>query len=149
MTIIHIDRTRHSSISMGLHPRSVYTSTAARDLHRIYQIRVVAIVCSGVSVAASIVAFYWFFRMTKLFRHRWVCISKKADSSTDDNPSLIMLLVYGDVMRSLWYFVFAAYTLSRGTVKTESRFCQVSGFFIQYGTETSGKSLLSLALFVN
>ncbi|QRC97059.1 hypothetical protein JI435_140460 [Parastagonospora nodorum SN15] len=58
--------------------------------------------------------------MTKLFRHR-----------------LIMLLVYGDLMRSIWFFVFTVYSLARGTVETNTRFCQASGFFIQYGTETS------------
>jgi hypothetical protein len=50
-----------------------------------------------------------------------------------------MLLIYGDVMRSLWYFVFAIYAIVRGTLKTESRLCQASGFLIQYGTETSGQ----------
>jgi hypothetical protein len=50
-----------------------------------------------------------------------------------------MLLIYGDLTRSIWYFAFAAYSLARGTVKTESRFCQASGFFTQYGTESSGE----------
>jgi hypothetical protein len=49
-----------------------------------------------------------------------------------------MLLVYGDLTRNVWYFTFAVYSLARGTVKSESRFCQASGFFIQYGAETSG-----------
>jgi hypothetical protein len=52
--------------------------------------------------------------------------------------SLIMLLVWGDLTRNVWYFTFAVYSLARGTVKSESRFCQASGFFIQYGAETSG-----------
>jgi hypothetical protein len=50
-----------------------------------------------------------------------------------------MLLIYGDLTRSIWYFTFAVYSLARGTVKTESKFCQASGFFIQYGTEISGE----------
>jgi hypothetical protein len=50
-----------------------------------------------------------------------------------------MLLIYGDLTRSIWYFTFAVYSLARGTVNTESKFCQASGFFIQYGTEISGK----------
>jgi hypothetical protein len=57
----------------------------------------------------------------------------------DRTERLVMLLVYGDVIRSGWYFIFAVYSLVLGTVKTESRFCQASGFFIQYGTETSGE----------
>lgn len=50
-----------------------------------------------------------------------------------------MLLVYGDLTRSIGYFVFAVYSLARGTVKSESNFCQASGWFIQYGAETSGE----------
>jgi hypothetical protein len=49
-----------------------------------------------------------------------------------------MLLIYGDLTRSIWYLVFAVYSLARGAVETYSPFCQTSGFFIQYGTETSG-----------
>jgi G protein-coupled receptor GPR1 len=51
-----------------------------------------------------------------------------------------MLLIYGDLTVTTWYFVFAVYSIARGTVKTQSRFCQSSGFMIQYGAETSGKS---------
>lgn len=50
-----------------------------------------------------------------------------------------MLLIYGDVMRSAWYFIFSAYSLANGTVATDTAFCQSSGFLVQYGTETSGE----------
>ncbi|KAK1914497.1 hypothetical protein P3342_010486 [Pyrenophora teres f. teres] len=53
--------------------------------------------------------------------------------------SLIMLLVYGDLMRASWFFIASVVMLVHGTVRTESAFCQSSGFLIQYGTETSGK----------
>jgi G protein-coupled receptor GPR1 len=52
---------------------------------------------------------------------------------------LIMLLVFGDVTRSIWYFVFSIYVIARGNIESESKLCQASGFFIQYGTEISGK----------
>jgi len=55
---------------MMLGPDSAYTSAEARDLQRTYQVRVAALACSGISVVASIAAFYWFCRMEKLFRHR-------------------------------------------------------------------------------
>lgn len=60
---------------------------------------------------------------------------------TDTNimQRLIMLLVYGDLTWTTWYFVFAVYSLARGTVRTAPIFCQTSGFFIQYGAETSGE----------
>ena len=41
-------------------------------------------------------------------------------------------------MRGSWFFIAAVVMLVRGTVRTESAFCQASGFFIQYGAETSG-----------
>jgi hypothetical protein len=50
-----------------------------------------------------------------------------------------MLLIYGDLMRSTWYLISSIYSLARDTVTTNSRFCLSSGFFIQYGTESSGK----------
>ncbi|KAL6710024.1 G protein-coupled receptor gpr1 [Coniothyrium glycines] len=67
--------------------------------------------------------------MEKRFRHR-----------------LIMLLIYGDVMRATWYFVYAGSALARGQVGTESAFCQSSGFFIQYATETSDYAGLVIAV---
>ncbi|KAH7394959.1 G protein-coupled glucose receptor regulating Gpa2-domain-containing protein [Phaeosphaeria sp. MPI-PUGE-AT-0046c] len=114
---------------MKLDPNSTYFSTEARDLWQTQQIQLAALVCSGVSVTSSIVTFYWFLRMQKLFRHR-----------------LIMLLLYGDVMRSAWYFIFAAHSIARGAVTTESRFCQSSGFLVQYGTETSDYAVLVIAV---
>jgi G protein-coupled receptor GPR1 len=50
-----------------------------------------------------------------------------------------MMLVFGDLIRTSWFFVAAVVMLARGTVKTSSSFCQSSGFLIQYGTETSGE----------
>lgn len=123
---------------MGLDPTSTYLSKEAHDLYQTQQIRYAAIVCSGVSVATSIVAFYWFFRMQKLFRHRYVLLQRIQTSIWLIRERLIMLLIYGDVMRSAWYFIFAVYSIADGTVETRSGFCQASGFLVQYGTETSG-----------
>lgn len=51
---------------------------------------------------------------------------------------LIIILVYGDLMRSCAYFSFGVYSLTKGAVETRTAFCQASGFFIQYGAETTG-----------
>ncbi|KAH7068839.1 G protein-coupled glucose receptor regulating Gpa2-domain-containing protein [Paraphoma chrysanthemicola] len=114
---------------MALSPNSAWTSADARDLQQTYQVQLSALVCSGLSIVACIIAFYWFSRMDKLFRHR-----------------LIMFLIYGDLMRNTWYFVFAVYSLARGRVQTESKFCQSSGFLTQYGTETSDYAVLVMAI---
>ncbi|EFQ86956.1 hypothetical protein PTT_17753 [Pyrenophora teres f. teres 0-1] len=101
---------------------SEYTSLDTKDVQRTLKVRIAALVCSSASITASLTALYWFCRMEKRFRHR-----------------LIMLLVYGDLMRASWFFIASVVMLVHGTVRTESAFCQSSGFLIQYGTETSGK----------
>ncbi|OAL54346.1 hypothetical protein IQ07DRAFT_266306 [Pyrenochaeta sp. DS3sAY3a] len=100
--------------------QSDFISTRPRDAQHTSTVRIVALTCSTIGMVASMVAFYWFFRMEKQFRHR-----------------LIMILIYGDLVRALWYFIFAMETLVRGTVQTPSGFCQSTGFFTQYGTETN------------
>ncbi|KAF3042818.1 hypothetical protein E8E11_000123 [Didymella keratinophila] len=67
--------------------------------------------------------------MEKRFRHR-----------------LVMILIYGDLMRGTWLFVFAIISLARGSVRTGSTFCQVSGFLVQYGTQTSDYAVFVMAL---
>lgn len=54
---------------------------------------------------------------------------------------LIMLLIYGDLMKALCLFSLAVVAMGSGDITTQSIFCQCSGFFLQYGTETSGKIL--------
>jgi hypothetical protein len=124
---------------MTMAPDSTYNSTDANELYRVRQIRLAALICSSVSLVATIIVFYWFCRMDKLFRHKSVSQPFTYIFRADAAQRLIMLLVYGDLMRSIWYFVFAIYAMARGTLKTESKLCQASGFLIQYGTETSGQ----------
>ena len=71
-TILLKHTVMHSSSNTRLGPDSAYTSAEAHDVQQTYQVQLAALVCSGVSVTASIIAFYWFCRMDKLFRHRWV-----------------------------------------------------------------------------
>jgi hypothetical protein len=52
-----------------------------------------------------------------------------------------MILIFGDFVRSLFLFLHAAVSIAKGSVNTEDAFCQGGGFFVQYGNETSGKSL--------
>lgn len=57
-----------------------------------------------------------------------------------------MFLLYGDLTRSVWYFVFSVASIRRHVIPTQSPFCQVSGFLIQYGTETSGSYSVRILL---
>jgi len=50
-----------------------------------------------------------------------------------------MILLYGDLTRATWYFIFALVSLGQGTIETQSRFCQSTGFLMQYGETTTGE----------
>ncbi|OCL13842.1 hypothetical protein AOQ84DRAFT_81888 [Glonium stellatum] len=110
-------------MSRALDPSRLFSS------YRKLVIQTIAVSCASVSVLAAIVASFWFCRMRKRFRHR-----------------LIMLLIYGDLTRATWYFIFAIASFRRGTIRTHSLFCQASGFLIQYGTETSDYAVLIIAI---
>jgi hypothetical protein len=56
---------------------SDYTSLDTSDVLRTWKVRVAALVCSTCSMTASLIAFYWFCRMEKRFRHRSVQYSSK------------------------------------------------------------------------
>ncbi|PVI03545.1 hypothetical protein DM02DRAFT_246709 [Periconia macrospinosa] len=97
--------------------------------HRTYWLQVAGATCAAATMVAACVAFFWFCRMEKRFRHR-----------------LIMLLIFGDMMKATWMFLFAVVSIARGKVYTESAFCQASGFLVQYGTETSDYAVLAIAI---
>lgn len=49
-----------------------------------------------------------------------------------------MLLIQSDMFKALWFMIYPIVTFIHGPVSSESRFCQVSGFFISIGIEASG-----------
>ncbi|ORY09684.1 G protein-coupled glucose receptor regulating Gpa2-domain-containing protein [Clohesyomyces aquaticus] len=57
-----------------------------------------------------------------------------------------MLLLYGNLMKGTWLFIFAIVSIARGTVRTESSLCQASGFLVHYGTETSDYTVLVISV---
>jgi G protein-coupled receptor GPR1 len=118
--------------------KSAYTSLEPNDLQRTLKVQIAMLTCSGISMTASLLAFCWFCRMERQFRHQWVFPFRHVRPLTS-YLRLIMLLLYGDLTRATWYLVFAAVSLGQGTVKTKSSFCQGSGFFMQYGETTSGE----------
>jgi G protein-coupled receptor GPR1 len=122
---------------------SAFTSAEARNVHRTYQVRLAALSCSGISLTASLLVFYWFCRMDKLFRHRWVTSDRVSHWTLLIASRLIMLLLDGDLTRATAYFVFAVASQAQEAVRTKTAFCQLSGLFIKYGTETSGKSTIN------
>lgn len=96
---------------------------------------------STVSVASAILAFYWFMKMQRIFRHEY------ASTHTLELfrygllmvlGSLVMLLIQSDMFKALWFMIFPIVTFISGPVASNSRFCQVNGFFITIGIEASG-----------
>ncbi|KAJ9669566.1 G protein-coupled receptor gpr1 [Coniosporium apollinis] len=101
-------------------PRQMRYSNTAR-----LAIQYTALTSSTLSIISCSLAFYWFCRMRKRFRHK-----------------LIMLLVLGDLVRAMWYFVHAIVSVGHGAISTSSPFCQTSGFMVQWGTEATAMQIL-------
>ncbi|ESZ92857.1 hypothetical protein SBOR_6765 [Sclerotinia borealis F-4128] len=88
-----------------------------------------ALAFASVSVASSILAFYWFMRMRRSFRH-----------------DLIMILIQSDMFKALWFMVFPIVVFLHGPIADDSKFCQISGFFLSLGIEASDISVLMVAV---
>ncbi|KAF1990778.1 hypothetical protein K402DRAFT_324379 [Aulographum hederae CBS 113979] len=94
-----------------------------------HNVMLLSLCTASCSVAMGMLTFYWFCRMKKRFRHK-----------------LIMCLILGDLIRALFYFLFAAVTISGQQIRTSTPFCQTDGFFVAYGTEMSDVSILIISL---
>ncbi|KIN00413.1 hypothetical protein OIDMADRAFT_42327 [Oidiodendron maius Zn] len=84
-----------------------------------------ALTFATISVASAVLAFCWFVRMRRSFRH-----------------DLIMLLIQSDMFKALWFMVYPIVTYTHGPVSNSSTFCQINGFFLSVGIEASGQTLL-------
>lgn len=59
---------------------------------------------------------------------------------------LILMLVQSDLIKSAAFVVFPIVSLLWGTVKSDSAFCQISGFILTIGIESSDIAILLIAL---
>ncbi|KAF4973913.1 hypothetical protein FZEAL_9139 [Fusarium zealandicum] len=89
-------------------------------LDQTYALHVATLAVSSISILATILTSFWFFRMRRSFRH-----------------DLIMLLIYSDMFKGFWLLLFPAVELVAGKIETEQTFCQVSGFFLSLSIEAS------------
>ncbi|KAF2083735.1 hypothetical protein K490DRAFT_69527 [Saccharata proteae CBS 121410] len=96
--------------------------------HR-FIIQVASVASASCSVIVAAVVLFWFVRMKKRFRHK-----------------LIMLLVTGDLIRAMWYMIFACVTFGEGKIESARAICQASGFLIQLGTEMTDFSVLFISI---
>ncbi|KAI9894985.1 MAG: hypothetical protein M1814_000207 [Vezdaea aestivalis] len=124
---------QNSAVACNLQPRVLKdiqeTGSHGWPPHQTYILRILATTASAFSVASAIIAFYWFVKMRRSFRHH-----------------LIMLLIQSDMLKALWYMIHPAVVLARGDIQTTSKFCQTSGFFIASSTEASDFAILMIAI---
>ncbi|KAK3174706.1 hypothetical protein OEA41_001952 [Lepraria neglecta] len=90
--------------------------------------QILAATFASTSILAGLVAFYWFARMKRNFRHH-----------------LIMLLIASDMFKAIWYFVPAILTLAHGH-PISNGFCQGGGFLLATGLEASDFIILLIAI---
>lgn len=60
--------------------------------------------------------------------------------------SLIMLLIQSDLIKSVWFVIFPLVDHTLGPIASDSAFCQVSGFFLAVGFESSDVAILLITL---
>lgn len=106
--------------SKGFDPSDVLNPTQRHVL------QILATVTSSLSLAAALVAVFWFLMMQRNFRR-----------------DLVLLLILGGSWKSLWFVIFSGVTFATGPIRTSDTICQVGGYCLQAGFEACG-ALLSL-----
>ncbi|RDW87977.1 hypothetical protein BP6252_00009 [Coleophoma cylindrospora] len=119
--------------TLGAHGNTNTTLTLTP--HQSHILGGLAIGAASISLLATILAIYWFSKMARNFRHH-----------------LIMLLILGDAYKSLWYLVAPTLVLAKGSFANDNylvqnkSFCQVAGFMIAFGMESSDIAMLMIAV---
>ena len=106
---------------------SSVNASAILAMEQRHTVQIMSTCASSVSLAAAVVALYWFAMMRRNFRR-----------------DLVLLLIMGGSWKSLWFLVFPVVNFARGPVTTPTPFCEVSGYMLQVGFEACGQSSVSL-----
>ncbi|KAG9246572.1 G protein-coupled glucose receptor regulating Gpa2-domain-containing protein [Calycina marina] len=94
-----------------------------------HTLQCLALAFSTFSVASAILAFYWFIKMRRSFRH-----------------DLVMLLIQSDMFKALWLMIYPIITFAHGPIASSSKACQANGFFLAVGIEASDVAVLMIAI---
>ncbi|KAF5017932.1 hypothetical protein F66182_10116 [Fusarium sp. NRRL 66182] len=114
---------------ISLEPRAKQFTMAALTPRQTYILHIATLVVASMSILATIVTSFFFFRMRRSFRH-----------------DLIMLLIYSDMFKSFWLLLFPIVELVAGKIETEETFCQVSGFFLALSIEASDVAIALISV---
>ncbi|KAK4227183.1 G protein-coupled glucose receptor regulating Gpa2-domain-containing protein [Podospora fimiseda] len=108
-----------------------YVPDSEHSQHIVYVLSILSLVFASLSVVSTISTLYWFVKMRRSFRHE-----------------LILLLVQSDLVKSAAFVVFPIVSMLLGPngIKSDSAFCQVSGFVLAVGIESSDVAILLIAL---
>lgn len=104
-------------------------------------LRISAVSASCLSVFATTISLYWLLRMQQVFRHRysWAEIILHVQAHLIATCRLISLVIFGDFIKALFHLIIASVKVMDDELASENIICQISGFFIHFGAEISGK----------
>ncbi len=92
-------------------------------------ILIVAVTAASISLAVAVPSLRWFLSMKRSFRHH-----------------LILMLIFSNTFKALWYFVSPVVIFTRGEFGSSSAFAQASGFLLALGVEAADLSIFFIAL---
>lgn len=127
-------RIAHAMYDFKVEPRGLGSNNSTNAQQSLtpsegFTLQALAVTFATISVASSILAFYWFIKMRRSFRH-----------------DLIMLLIQSDMFKALWFMIYPIVVFTKGPVPNESTFCKVNGLFLAIGIEASDVAVLMIAI---
>ncbi|KAK2627686.1 hypothetical protein QTJ16_002332 [Diplocarpon rosae] len=125
VSAVHLGELVHRGLGDSNHTGSASSLTSEQK----NTLQILAMTCSAVSVASSVLTFYWFMKMRRSFRH-----------------DLIMLLIQSDMFKALGFTIYPIVVFVDGPVQDASTFCQVNGFMTALGIEASDFAVLMIAI---
>lgn len=85
-------------------------------------VQIVAVCMASISITATLFALYWFCMMRRNYRR-----------------DLVLMLILGDLYKSLWYVIYGSVAVSRGSIEDGGAFCEVNGFMLQASLTSCGE----------
>ncbi|KAH6856243.1 G protein-coupled glucose receptor regulating Gpa2-domain-containing protein [Chaetomium sp. MPI-CAGE-AT-0009] len=95
-----------------------HPSAIGSDQHIVHILLILSVTFASISVLSTLFALYW----------------------------LILLLIRSDCAKSIVLVIFAIVSFVRGGIRSDSAFCQISGFALAVGIESSDIAVLLIAL---
>ncbi|KAL2020459.1 hypothetical protein VTK56DRAFT_8425 [Thermocarpiscus australiensis] len=116
-------------VSETLPPAAANVPDGDRSQRMVYVLTILSLAFASVSVLSTLPTLYWFVKMRRSFRHE-----------------LILLLIQSDFLESMAFVIFPIVSLILGNVQSDSAFCQLSGFALAVGIQSSDIAVLLIAL---